>query len=69
MNTPSILSVEDLRSQGWPVTAKEAVNNKLPKITTWKAVRPLGYQGLHLRKRIKAAWMVFTGRADVVTFE
>lgn len=32
----------------------------------WVPARPLGFQGLCLRARFRAAWMVFTGRADVV---
>jgi hypothetical protein len=28
--------------------------------------RPMGFQGLCLRTRLRAAWLVFTGRADVV---
>lgn len=35
----------------------------------WVACRPEGWQGLCLRHRVKAAWLVFTGRADVLTWE
>jgi hypothetical protein len=35
----------------------------------WVPVRPLGWQGLFLKRRLKAAWAVFTGRADVLTWE
>jgi hypothetical protein len=31
--------------------------------------RPLPFWGLMLRQRFKAAWMVFTGKADVVTWK
>lgn len=33
------------------------------------ACRPLGWQGIQLRKRFRAAWLVFTGRADVLQWE
>lgn len=32
----------------------------------WTPARPLGLDGLFLGVRLKAAWLVFTGRADVV---
>lgn len=32
----------------------------------WVACRPMGYQSLGFRKRLKAAWMVFTGRWDAL---
>ena len=32
----------------------------------WVAARPIPYWGLCLRKRISRAWMVFTGKADVL---
>ena len=32
----------------------------------WVPARPIGY--FSLRNRIKAAWAVFTGRADAVTW-
>lgn len=31
----------------------------------WVLARPIGYFGLH---RFRMAWMVFTGRADVLTW-
>lgn len=31
--------------------------------------RPEGFWGLCLRWRLRAAWLVFTGRADVVQWE
>jgi hypothetical protein len=30
----------------------------------WVPARPVGYQGL--RQRLRAAWMVFTGKADAL---
>lgn len=35
----------------------------------WVALRPLGWQGISLRHRIRCAWLVFTGRADVLRWE
>ena len=32
----------------------------------WVPARPLGWQSI--RYRLKAAWLVFTGRADAVTW-
>ena len=34
----------------------------------WVLARPVGYQGLFIIHRIKCAWMVFTGKADVLTW-
>jgi hypothetical protein len=33
---------------------------------TWVMARPLGFQGLCLRRRIALAWGVFTGRYDAL---
>jgi hypothetical protein len=33
----------------------------------WKLARPIGIGGF--RRRIKAAWMVFTGKADVLRWK
>lgn len=35
----------------------------------WVACRPLGYRGLFLKERLKAAWAVFCGKADVLRWE
>jgi len=35
----------------------------------WVAARPMGWPGLCLRKRLRAAWLVFTGQADVLQWE
>ena len=32
----------------------------------WTPARPMGWQGLGLRHRLRAAWLVFTGKADAV---
>jgi len=36
------------------------------KSGAWVCARPLGRPGFNLKIRIKAAWLVFTGRADVL---
>jgi hypothetical protein len=35
----------------------------------WVKARPLPYPGLRLLTRLKRAWMVFTGQADVLLWE
>jgi hypothetical protein len=35
----------------------------------WVMARPMGWSGLCLRMRLRAAWLVFTGRADVLMWE
>lgn len=35
----------------------------------WVSARPCGYMGLCLGMRLKRAWMVFTGHADVLVWE
>lgn len=37
--------------------------------TQWVPARPLGFQGLCLLTRLRRAWMVFTGQADVLVWE
>lgn len=59
MNTPTTYTPEQL--------ADYSVTCCLPN-GKWVAARPLGWQGICLKRRIKAAWMVFTGRADVLVW-
>lgn len=63
MNTPNVYTPEQLRSE--PLTNIQA---GLPD-GRWVAARPMGWQGLCLRKRLRAAWMVFTGRWDALRWE
>ncbi len=35
----------------------------------WVPCRPEGWWGLSLRLRLRCAWLVFTGRADVLVWE
>jgi hypothetical protein len=34
----------------------------------WTQARPMSWPGLNLKRRLSAAWMVFTGRADVLVW-
>jgi len=58
MNVPNIVDVE----------AVEIFQNQAFAEGKWIAARPLGFQGWFLKLRIKRAWMVFTGNADVLTW-
>jgi hypothetical protein len=62
MNTPTIYTPESLAR----TTANVACG--LPD-GRWVAARPMGWQGVCLRERLRCAWMVFTGRADVLQWE
>ena len=57
MRTPNIYWVSEL--QKWDTQTSHPTLG-------WTAARPLGLSGLFLRERFYAAWLVFTGRADVV---
>lgn len=35
----------------------------------WRTARPSGWYGLVLRHRLRLAWRVFTGRADVLDWD
>jgi hypothetical protein len=62
MNTPSFYTPETLKH------TTQGVQAGLPD-GRWVAARPEGWHGLCLRKRLRAAWLVFTGRADVLQWE
>ena len=59
MRTPIVFSADQIRT--WDVQRKGS--NGL-----WTLARPLCWPGINLRKRLSAAWMVFTGRADVLVW-
>lgn len=61
MNTPSTYTPEQLAE--WATSVTYCMPDG-----RWVAARPLGRQGIYLRQRIKAAWMVFTGRADILVW-
>lgn len=59
MRTPAVYSADQIKA--WDV--QSAGNNGL-----WTQARPISYPGINIVKRITAAWMVFTGRADVLVW-
>lgn len=60
MRDVSIFTAETVRDCARSVTC-EAPDGR------WVPARPMGYPG-GWRYRIKAAWLVFTGKADAVTW-
>jgi len=62
MNTPTEYFADDVKD--WE-SAQAGVQRK-DGTTCWVMARPYGYQGFLLRHRIKLAWMVLTGKADVL---
>lgn len=63
MVEPTIYFADDLVSHGNQCQAQV----KHPDgRNVWVAGRPLSLGGFALRKRLRCAWLVFTGRADVV---
>lgn len=59
MRTPVVYSADQIKC--WDV--QKQGNNGLST-----QARPLSWSGLNLLKRITAAWMVFTGKADVLVW-
>lgn len=58
MRVPDVYQAEKL---------KEDMNTISTEVKgRWIPVRPMGWTGYALRRRLKAAWMVFTGNADAV---
>ena len=57
MKTPYVFSADEIKT--WSVQSKVADG-------LWTQARPMSWPGINLRKRITAAWMVFTGQADVL---
>lgn len=65
LNTPSIYEAGRLESE-WNGPAK--VRRRLSD-GRWVPARSMGYPGLCLFHRLRCAWLVFTGRADVLLWE
>jgi hypothetical protein len=61
MHTPTIYTPESLAK------TTEGIACGLPD-GRLVACRPESWGGLGLRQRIRCAWLVFTGRADVLTW-
>lgn len=59
MNSPSIYKADAIKK--WNCQINIANYRYL--------ARPVGFQGINLKHRIKCAWMVFTGKADVLKWE
>ena len=58
MNTPNIYTLAAL--------TQTSQRNSVKLRGLWVPARPLGYTGIG--RRFKAAWLVFTGRADAVVW-
>lgn len=59
MRTPVVYSADQIKT--WSVQT-------MGKNGLWTLARPESWSGVNLRKRVTAAWMVFTGKADVLTW-
>jgi hypothetical protein len=59
MNCPRVYRVNEL------VNLTKSLSSLHPTLG-WVAARPMGWQGLGLFHRLRAAWLVFTGKADAV---
>lgn len=62
MNTPHLYYVTELVK--WANTTQ----TEHPE-AGWIPARPLGFQGFSLKRRLKLAWAVFTGKYDAVYWE
>lgn len=52
---PSIIQLNDLMEMDWP---QEKINGR------WSMLRPMGFYSI--KHRVRCAWLVFTGKADVL---
>lgn len=59
MRTPMVYSADQIKSWDVQCSGKNGL---------WTQARPMSWPGINLKKRIVAAWMVFTGRADVLVW-
>ena len=57
MNCPTIYNADDLIGQTGPHKAYHGI---------YVAARPMGWQGISLCYRLRCAWLVFRGKADVL---
>jgi hypothetical protein len=62
MNTPHLYFVPELIEWGTHTQTNHPEAG-------WIPARPLGFQGLSLRRRLSLAWGVFTGKYDAVYWE
>lgn len=61
MGYPNIISVRSV------IETASQVSTRIPPGMAWVPARPLGFPTF--RHRMKATWLVFTGRADALTWE
>lgn len=61
MRYPNIISVRSV------IETASQVSTRIPPGMAWVPARPVGYQSFTYR--MKAAWLVFTGRADALIWE
>jgi hypothetical protein len=59
MRTPNVYSADEIKN--WDVQS-------CGKNGLWTLARPMSWPGINLQKRISSAWMVFTGKADVLVW-
>jgi hypothetical protein len=57
MKTPMIFSADEIKLWGVQSAGKNGL---------WTQARPMSYSGFNIKRRLSAAWMVFTGKADVL---
>lgn len=62
--TPTVYELKDLHDMCADRDNLAGITNPLTGITVWVPARPEGYWSIW--HRIKAAWLVFTGKADAV---
>lgn len=65
MNSPKIYQASQLKNE-W--RGDTHISAGLPDGRVVPA-RPMGWQGISLLKRLRCAWLVFTGKADVIQWE
>ena len=58
MKVPTYYTPEDIKRH----------NCEIELHNFWWLARPLSFQGLCLHQRFRAAWVVFTGKADVLVW-
>jgi len=62
LDCPTVWHIDDLKNHVNTISS-----SKDGKV--WKPTRPTPYSAFRLLYRIKTAWMVFTGKVDVVVWE
>jgi hypothetical protein len=60
MRTPRFYVADEIKY--WSVTSPDSLG-------FIKCARPMSWPGINIRKRLKMAWWVFTGKGDVLMWE